>query len=158
MQAEPPSLHRWSEPIVVQLAAADSEVVTLSMELDRYLNNLKVAAEKYHLISQEQWKQRSHVRELAAQSPPDDASEGDFLRWHVDQGNANAIVRDLGDQLQETLGLMKTHHGLARATIEVLRGRLVAIAESPNPGFWDFDSVAQLRAQDWGPATGEPRG
>jgi len=112
---------------------------------------LKVAAEKYHLVSDEQWKRRKVVRELAGQSPSEDASERDFLKWHVDQINAEAAVRDLSEQLQETLNVMKTDHGLARAAIEALMFRLTALAESKVPGFWDFDEE-QLKGQNRGPS------
>jgi len=145
---EPPTLHRWSEPIVQQLAAADPDIVTLCMDLDRELHNLAIALQTFHQARDQREAALETAKILRAKEPPEDATAIELMRAGGDLVNAESNVERWSELMNNELKMLERHHAAARGCITILFERLDVVADAPAPSF--VPVPREMHAQSWG--------
>jgi len=148
MTFEPPTIHRWSEPLITQLAGADAEVVTDCMDLERELHNFGLAVKRFHDIQELTRAAEDDAKKFKNSPLGDEAPMHLHQQWAVQRVNAESRVDDLREAARDAIRMMAEHHGPARTRIAILLKRLAAIADAPDPQFMTLPDE-QLTVQDW---------
>ncbi|HEY4131660.1 MAG TPA: hypothetical protein VGM50_13660 [Gemmatimonadaceae bacterium] len=145
MTFETPRFHRWSEPIIAQLAAADARIVAECMELDRNLANFSAAVIYFRKAHGHHDDMR--VRVQAYKNAPLDENAG--LSAHAQRAAEEETAKDSERDAREIVATavqeMKDHHAVARSTIGRLLRYTSAVADEPDRPFMQLpDERRQL--------------
>lgn len=144
---EPPTVHRWGESLIVQLAHADPKVVADFMALDRELSNFEVVVGAYHDAHLATVDAEANLKRLQLESHADDADPGIIKQWAVDRLNAESAVERLRESRKDYIERMKDPHKKALDLIASLVRLLDAIIGLPEPEFLELPEEVRARRE-----------
>jgi hypothetical protein len=145
MTFEPPRLHRWSEPLIVQLAEADSRIVEACLELDRELQNFSATVSMYFLVKNEQDEAEKRSRSYAQMADEEVATDGELLRRSGERITAEDQLRTTRERVREAIRQMHDPHQNAKALIADLVRYTSYIADLPLKEFLQLPEESRPR-------------
>jgi hypothetical protein len=132
---EPPAVHRWAEPLIVQLAAADSRIVSKFMDLDRELNNFSATVSLFRLAAKDQEDAQEAKKKAFEVAVEEGLSNGELLKRAGDRVTAEIRAKNAAEPVANAVRLMKDHHAKAREIITTLLRYTSVIADAPDREF-----------------------
>lgn len=137
LRVAPPTVHRWSEPIVVQLAAADPRIVAGYMDLDRELGNLAVQVAGFFQAADLQEQARAHLKGVKSTFEPieDALLPNQHLQFAAERLNAEGRVEQAAEAVREAIAEMREPHRKAKAIVAELLRLTSAIVDARDREF-----------------------
>ena len=135
MTFEPPKVHRWAEPIIVQLSAADPRIVSGFMDLDRELNNFAATVSLLRLTAKDQEEAKVELKRISDIPPDEGLAMGELIKRAGDLMTAKTRVEHAVEPVANAIRMMREHHTNAKAIIVKLLRYTSAIANAPEREF-----------------------